>query len=44
MDWRLIIPKLERLFAKLLERKGEIHAALRRELERPTVRWTISDD
>jgi glycosyltransferase involved in cell wall biosynthesis len=43
MDWRAIIPRLEKLFAELLKRKGEIHAALKRELKRPTVRWTIAD-
>jgi glycosyltransferase involved in cell wall biosynthesis len=44
MDWCNIMPRLESLFADLLQRKEKIHAALRRELEQPTVRWTIAPE
>jgi len=41
MDWENIIPRLEELLSGLLEHKDKIHSALRKELARPTVPWTI---
>lgn len=44
MDWEIIIPEYEKLFASFVQRRDEIHKSLRSELKNPTVHWRIDGE